>query len=161
MLKLGQFDLELAFARAGALREDIQDERGAVEDFALEDLFQVAALGRRQFVVENHGIDILLAAGVGEFIRLAAADEGGRDGHFELLRAAADDVAAGGRGQFAQLSQGILEVPRGAVLEFDADEEDPFRGTAGGFDERFQLLSIAGWKLAQAGWGRKAESRDI
>ena len=102
MLKLGQFNLQLAFARAGALGEDVQDERRAVEDLALEDLFQVAALGGRQFVIENHGVDVLLAAGGGEFIRLAAADERSRGGHVELLRAAADDVAAGRRGQLAQ-----------------------------------------------------------
>ena len=39
MLKLGEFNLEFAFAGAGALTEDIQDERCAIQDFALEDPF--------------------------------------------------------------------------------------------------------------------------
>src|SRR4030095_16576639 len=44
MLKLREFNLEFAFARAGALRENVEDERGAVEHFAFKNLFQVAAL---------------------------------------------------------------------------------------------------------------------
>jgi hypothetical protein len=44
MLELREFNLHLALARAGALREDVEDERGAVENFALEDFFEVAAL---------------------------------------------------------------------------------------------------------------------
>src|SRR6185503_6360821 len=158
MLKLGQFDLEFAFASARALGENVQDERSAVEDLALEDLLQVAALGGRKFVVENDRIDVLLAAGGGEFVGFAAADESGCDGYVQFLDAAANDVAAGGGGQFAELSQGILEVPRGAVLEFDPDEEDPFGSPSGCFDECFQLLSIAGRNLAHADGGRKAEN---
>src|SRR5208282_545732 len=44
MLELRQFDLQLAFARPGALGEDVEDERRAVENFALEDFFEIAAL---------------------------------------------------------------------------------------------------------------------
>ena len=39
MLKLREFDLQFAFARPGALREDVENQRRAVEDFAVEDLF--------------------------------------------------------------------------------------------------------------------------
>jgi hypothetical protein len=40
------FDLQLALARAGALAEDFQDQRGAVHDLDAEDLLQVARLRR-------------------------------------------------------------------------------------------------------------------
>ena len=56
MLQLREFNLHLAFARAGALRENVENERRAVEDFAVEDFFQVAALRGRKFVVENHRV---------------------------------------------------------------------------------------------------------
>ena len=44
MLELRQFDLQLAFARPGALREDVENQRRAVEDFAVENFFERAAL---------------------------------------------------------------------------------------------------------------------
>ena len=87
MLKLRQFDLQLAFLRAGALREDIEDQRGAVENLAIEDVFQVAALRGGKFVVENDGVHVVPLAIRGEFVRLAAADERGGIGRFQFLRA--------------------------------------------------------------------------
>ena len=41
MLELREFDLQLAFPRAGAARENVEDERRAIEDFAVENSFQV------------------------------------------------------------------------------------------------------------------------
>jgi hypothetical protein len=43
MLELRELDLQLAFARAGSLRENVENQRRAVEDLALERLLQVAA----------------------------------------------------------------------------------------------------------------------
>src|SRR6266480_1539923 len=62
MLQLRQLNLKLAFARPGALREDVENQRCAIEHFALENLFQVAALRRRKFVVKDDRIDILAPA---------------------------------------------------------------------------------------------------
>ena len=45
MLQLREFDLQFAFLRPRALGEDVEDQGGAIEDFALETFFQVAALG--------------------------------------------------------------------------------------------------------------------
>src|SRR5262245_47420572 len=56
MLQLRQLNLELAFPGASTLREDVQNQSGAVQHFALEDFFQIPRLGRRKFVVENNGI---------------------------------------------------------------------------------------------------------
>ena len=62
MLQLRQLNLKLAFARPGALREDVENQRRAIEHFALENLFQVAALRGRKFVVKDDRIDILAPA---------------------------------------------------------------------------------------------------
>ena len=154
MLKLRQFDLQLAFARAGALREDVENQRRAVENFAVENFFEVAALRRRKVVVENHRVHVLALAEIREFRRLALADERGGIQRFRFLQAVADDFAAGGGGQFAEFGQriagtngaGILPVRYGraarstARFEFDANEEDPFRPCFSGFDECFQLF---------------------
>ena len=69
MLQLRQFDLQFAFARAGALGENIQNQRRAVEHLAVEDFFQVAALRGGKLVVEDDGIDVVLAAELGELAR--------------------------------------------------------------------------------------------
>ena len=116
MLQLRQFDLQFAFARAGALRENIQDQRGAVEDFAAENLFQVAALGGGKFVVEDHRVHVVVAAECGEFVGFAAADEGAGDGRLEFLGAAADDGPAGGGGQFGQFFEGIAQFARRSLI---------------------------------------------
>jgi hypothetical protein len=79
MLELGQFDLEFAFAGAGALGEDVEDEGSAVEHFAFEEAFEVSALGRRQFIVEDDGIDFVTSAEIGELAGFTGADEGGGD----------------------------------------------------------------------------------
>ena len=70
MLKLRQLDLQLAFARAGALGEDVENQRRAVEDLAVENFFQVAALRRRKVVVENHRVHVLPPAEIREFAAL-------------------------------------------------------------------------------------------
>ncbi len=46
VLELGEFDLQLAFEAARALREDVEDQAAAVEHAALEGLFEVALLAR-------------------------------------------------------------------------------------------------------------------
>ena len=54
IIQLRQLHLQLAFARARAPREDIQDELGPVENLDVQRFFQIALLGRRQLVVEDH-----------------------------------------------------------------------------------------------------------
>ncbi len=111
VLELGKFDLQLAFTRARALREDIQDQRRAVQQLAIEQFFQVAALRGGQFLVEDHGVHIQLPAELGEFIGLALADVGGGVGGLELLHAVADDVAASRGGEFSEFGEGIAGLP--------------------------------------------------
>ena len=65
MLEARELDLQLAFARARALREDVEDHVGAVEDADLrvalrERALEVAHLGRRERAVEDHDVGALL-----------------------------------------------------------------------------------------------------
>lgn len=116
MLELRQLDLELAFARAGALGKNIENQRGAIEHLAVKDFFQVAALGGREFVIEDDRIDIGLPAVGGEDIGFAFADERGGAGGGHFLDAIAHDLAAGSCGQLRKLGQGIVGIP--ALLGF-------------------------------------------
>ena len=58
VLQQRQFDLGLAFGRARVLGEDVEDHRGAVDRRATEQLLQVALLGGRQVVFEDHGVGV-------------------------------------------------------------------------------------------------------
>src|SRR5437016_5759664 len=84
MLQLSQLNLQLALARPGALRKYVENQRGAIENLAIEDLLEVAALRGRKFFVENDRVHVRPAAMQGKFISLAFADEstGARRGHF-------------------------------------------------------------------------------
>lgn len=102
MLKLGQFNLELSFARAGALGENIENQSGAIENFTFEHLFQISALGWGKLVVENDRVDIVMLTPFGEFGGFARTDKSGCDRGFNFLTAGADDLATGGGGEFSE-----------------------------------------------------------
>lgn len=59
VLKLGQFDLQLAFMGTRPLGEDIEDQPGTVKHATLEHTFKVTLLTGREGVIENHQIDML------------------------------------------------------------------------------------------------------
>ena len=84
MLQLRQFHLQFAFARPGALRENIQDQRRAVQHLAAEDLFQIPAL-RRGKSSSNTTVSTRWPAESGELLRFAAADERAGYRRFQLL----------------------------------------------------------------------------
>jgi hypothetical protein len=48
MLQLRKLHLELTFEAARTLREDVEDEAGAVEHATLEQRFEIALLARRE-----------------------------------------------------------------------------------------------------------------
>ena len=52
---LRQLDLQATLARARVLREDVEDQRRAVEHLDVERVLEVALLRGRQFVVEDDG----------------------------------------------------------------------------------------------------------
>lgn len=126
MLQLRQFDLKLPFTGPGALRENVQDQRRAIEHFALEYLFKVATLCRRQFIVEDDGVNFFALAVISKFPRFAGTDESSRHGGLEFLGSVADDLASGRNGQFSQFFERSFDFPAMARLQFDANEKDSF-----------------------------------
>jgi hypothetical protein len=77
MLQLRQLNLNFTFACAGALREDVKDQRRAVENFAVKNFFEIAALRRRKFVVENDRINFTALTKVSPFAGFTFANERG------------------------------------------------------------------------------------
>ena len=175
MLELRQFDLQLAFSRASALRKDIENERRPVQDLAVEDAFQVAALRGRKFIVENNSIDVGFPANLGKLIGLAFAYEGSGAGSCQLLKPFADDSSSGGSGQFGKFLQGIAQLPAVPRFKLYPNEKNPIRFPILCLDESLQFVAATaltndtrystppGWQvLQQSRWriGRQeAESR--
>ena len=58
VFQLGELDLQLAFARPRAPREDVEDELRPIDDLAADRLFDVAQLRRRQLIVEDDDVDV-------------------------------------------------------------------------------------------------------
>ncbi len=94
MLKLGQLNLQFTLAGAGALRENVEDERGAIENFAAENPLKIAALGGGKFIVEDNSIDIGAPAMESKLIRFSFTDESCRAGSQQFLDTIAHNFAA-------------------------------------------------------------------
>jgi len=142
MLELRQLNLQFAFAGAGALGKNIENQRRAVEYLALEHLFQIAALGRRKLIVENDRINEVFLAKSGKFLRFALADVRGGDGGGHFLGAIANDFGASGFRKFGEFGEGFSHFGGLARFEFDANQKRSFGAGITGLDERFQLSNI-------------------
>ena len=83
----------------GALREDVQDQAGAVQYPALQQAFEVAFLGGRQRVIEQDELGVVLLRRLLDLLDLAAADEVARVGGLAGAADDGDDIGAGGGGE--------------------------------------------------------------
>jgi hypothetical protein len=139
MLQLRQFNLQLAFASASPLSENVQDQRGPIQHLAVENFLQVAALSRRKLIVEDYGVDLRLLTVQREFVGFSLANKGAGAWSCQFLEAVTDYVASGGGGQFGKFVQRIPYVPPIAGFEFDAYEKYSFSPSVPGLDECFQI----------------------
>src|SRR4051794_30170162 len=123
ILQLRQLDLEAAFAAPGALREDVENELGAIEHFPRQQIFQVASLGRRKFVVENNRRDVLVLERFLDQFRLSFADVIGRGRLLKFLRDGVDYLGAGGIRQLGQFFHRIAQVPFRDAFLLETNQE--------------------------------------
>ena len=77
--ELRELDLGLALPAPGVLGEDVEDQRGAVDDLDLDDALERAQLAGRELAVADHGVGTG-RHDVGQFGGLARADVGRRVG---------------------------------------------------------------------------------
>jgi hypothetical protein len=77
ILQLCELDLQLAFVTARALREDIEDQAGSVDDTSVKRTLKIALLRRRKRVVEDDDVDVVRLAREAQLLGLTAADEHG------------------------------------------------------------------------------------
>jgi hypothetical protein len=105
------------------LREDVQDQRGPVDDLDLDLGLQLAQLGRRELTVADDRVRAGRLDHLGQLQDLAGADVGGRVRPVTPLHEPFEDLGAGGLGEPGQLGQGRLGL-RGAALGPHTDEDD-------------------------------------
>lgn len=75
VLQLRELHLQLAFVAARALREDVEDQAGAIDHAPVQRALQIALLRGRERMIEDDDVDLVRVAGEAQFLGLAAADE--------------------------------------------------------------------------------------
>ncbi len=121
-MELGQLHLQLAFARAGPLGEDVEDELRAVDDLHADHLLQFAELRRRELVVDDDHVDARFGAGERQGLRFALADEGGRVGGGPFLQRAHDHGRTGGIRECGEFVERLFRVGPAHRAGDEADE---------------------------------------
>ena len=114
IFELRQLHLQLALLGAGAQGEDIEYQRGAVDDAHIGGALDILDLGGRQLAVRNDQVDLLLTAERGDLLQLARAHIGAALYAGELLRQRDDRLGARALHQLVQLVErrlGII-IPR-------------------------------------------------
>src|ERR1017187_1005796 len=102
ILELRQFHLQLALVTPRAPGENTEYQAGAVDDRAIQRLFQIALLRRREFVVEHHRHGMMFAHGGPDLFHLARA---GKQGTVGPLTLALDQGARLQAGAFCEQPQ--------------------------------------------------------
>ena len=128
VLELGELYLEPPLVRPGVDAEDVEDERGAVDD--LDGLphraLEVRLLRGGELVVEDDDVGPELADERAELLDLAAPDERPRHGGVEALVHGMDDLGPVGLGEAGELGEGLLAGPL-RPAEVHADENGALR----------------------------------
>ncbi len=132
--EMRQFDLQAAFARRGALAEDFEDQRRAVEHLHLPGALEIALLDRRELGIDDDDFGFEPARLGRDLLDLAAADQGRRRRARQRHDVRGDDVEADGRRQPDRfVKTGLRIAPRplvghGAMLMRNMQDKGRARG---------------------------------
>ncbi len=113
VIQLGKLHLKLAFTTARVSRKDIKNELGTVDHPGVHFFFDIALLGRREFVVHQDQVSLGRRSGAGDLLQLAFTDQSGRIGTITVLHKFAGNLRARGGCQFAELRQRLFHAGSG------------------------------------------------
>ncbi len=130
---LGKLDLESALSGAGPGGKDVEDESGAVDNLALESVFEDPLLRGRKLVIHDNRLVAKLTFKGLDFFQFALT-EIGLAGPGELLGDDADDLCTGALGELGKLVEGVLEAPEGFDASDGGSDEEGFLGGGEGGD---------------------------
>ncbi|RMN10882.1 GTPase [Pseudomonas savastanoi pv. glycinea] len=141
MLKLGQFDLKLAFVGTCALRKDIEDQTRTIKHAALENAFEVTFLTGREGVIEDNEISLFGLDLVAKLLDLARANQ--VFGRWPMTRHV-DKRNGIGTGRYGQLLKLLRIFARLRVLTIQMNENCTLTTTVA-LKEQGRLLSGVTW----------------
>src|SRR5579883_1706751 len=95
VLELSKLHLQLAFFGAGTTGKDIENQSRAVDDFSVEDFFQILVLAWREFFVKDNDIHTFQKNLFTQLLDFAFSDVGGRIRTVAALDHLIDDACAG------------------------------------------------------------------
>ncbi|RMP65068.1 hypothetical protein ALQ18_05181 [Pseudomonas marginalis pv. marginalis] len=165
VVKLGQFNLELAFMGTGALGENIENQTRAVDHAALEHSFEVTFLTGREDVIEDHQIGLFGMHQVAQFLDLAAANQ--EFGGWPMTRYVKKRNGLGA-GRICQLLKLLRIFARLRVLSIQVNEDYSLTTTVA-LKEQRRLLSGVTWLSVsllaircarQTNWTNRNDCRD-
>jgi hypothetical protein len=107
---LRDFHLHARFTRAGARREDVENQLSAIHHPGADDHLDVLSLRWREFVIEDDERCLQRVDERLELLDLAAAEVRRRVRPIELLRQCADDDRTGRIGQTRELFEMLVGV---------------------------------------------------
>ena len=110
VFELRELDLELSFGAPGVLREDVEDELGAIDDARLQRILERALLGGAELVVDEQDLGLRPGVRLLELRELALADEGARIRVGAVLHELADRSHTRGARELAKLGELALAV---------------------------------------------------
>jgi hypothetical protein len=121
VLQARQFHLQLALVALRARSEDLEDQHRAVGNGHAEVALQVALLGRRERLVEQHGLGLVPFNERLDFVGLARPDEERRIGRLALGNDPRNRRIAGRFGEQRQFVEGVVEVCAAAEVHTHQD----------------------------------------
>ena len=107
MLHLRQLDLQLALVGTGALRKNIENQPGAIDDSSIQRLFEIALLGRTQSMIDEHDLGAGVVEQLPQLLHLASTEEKARINLTKRCSKGTGDFGAGRQGQGVELLPGF------------------------------------------------------
>ena len=120
VLHLRQLDLQLALGTARALRKDIEDQVGAINHAYTDNFLDVTNLDRRELVVKNDQICIVLRHAGSNFLNLPAAGKNSGVGFDAFATNRLRDYCARTGDEFHGFGQPVFEQ---RIVKIDADND--------------------------------------
>ncbi len=130
-MQLRELHLQAPFMSPGTASEDIENQRGAIDDLDIEHLLKVSLLGWRQLVVDQDEVILERLTPLLDLLQLTFPDVGAGERVFQSLADRADDLNINRLGKAGKLLQGVGRRP-GRVRTFYRDEERIFGRSVGG-----------------------------
>jgi hypothetical protein len=140
MLHLGQLNLQLTFMTARALGKNLEDQPDSLNHLDAPELLQISLLNRRERVVKQDMVNLLVDQAIADFGNLPAANKVGRIGSRAVDGDSPGDSNPGRTGQCGKFVQRSLIAPD--APDSDADQQRPPMGL-----QQIQVASLSCWKF--------------